>query len=98
MLRAATAGRVGVVDTVERLQGGERDTIIVSATASEPSAIASSADFILDLNRSNVAFSRVRHRLIVVCSATLLDHIPSDIEQYDNAHAAEGPTALPIRR
>ena len=83
MLRAATAGRVDIVDTVERLQGGERSAIIVSGTASDPSAIAAAADFILDLNRSNVAFSRVRDQLIVVCARTLLDHIPGDIEQYD---------------
>jgi predicted metalloenzyme YecM len=39
--------------------------------------------FILDLNRSNVAFSRVKDRLIVVCASSLLDHIPDDLEQYD---------------
>lgn len=83
MLRAATVDAVDVVDTVERLQGGERSAIIVSATASDPSAIAAATDFILDLNRSNVAFSRVKDRLIVVCASTLLDHIPADIEQYD---------------
>jgi hypothetical protein len=83
MLRAATAGRVDVVDTVERLQGGERSAIVVSATASDPSAISAAADFILDLNRSNVAFSRVRDTLIVVCARTLLDYIPGDIDQYD---------------
>lgn len=55
----------------------------MSATASDPSAIAAAADFILDLNRSNVAFSRVRDQLIVVCARSLLDHIPGDIEQYD---------------
>src|SRR4029453_815652 len=83
MLRAATTGRVDVVDTVERLQGGERSAIIVSATASDPSAISAAADFVLDLNRSNVAFSRVRDTLIVVCARTLLDDIPGDIDQYD---------------
>jgi hypothetical protein len=78
-------GSVDVIDTVERLQGDERSTIIVSATASLPSAISASAEFILDLNRSNVAFSRARDRLIVVCSETLLDHIPAETEHYDSA-------------
>jgi superfamily I DNA and/or RNA helicase len=36
------------------------------------------------LNRSNVAFSRAKDRLIVICSETLLDHIPSDLDQYQS--------------
>ncbi len=83
LLRSAVGSGVDIVDTVERLQGGERKAIIVSGTASEPSAIAASVEFILGLNRSNVAFSRVRERLMVVCAATLLDHIPAEIEHYD---------------
>ncbi|GFH65748.1 hypothetical protein Srut_22620 [Streptomyces rutgersensis] len=76
---------VGVIDTVERLQGGEKPTIIVSGTASDPAAIASNARFLLDLNRSNVAFSRAQERLIVVCARSLLDALPAELEDY---HAA----------
>jgi hypothetical protein len=85
LLSDSLGGSVDVVDTVERLQGGERKAIIVSATASDPSAIAGYESFILDLNRSNVAFSRVEERLVVVVSASLLDHIPAELENYDNA-------------
>jgi hypothetical protein len=74
---------VDVIDTVEKLQGGERSNVIVSATASEPSAISKNVEFILNLNRSNVAFSRVQERLIVVCSKTLLDYIPAEFEHYE---------------
>jgi hypothetical protein len=74
---------VDVIDTVEKLQGGERPNIIVSATASDPSAISKNVEFILNLNRSNVAFSRVQERLIVVCSKTLLDYIPAELEHYE---------------
>ncbi len=74
---------VDVIDTVEKLQGGERPNVIVSATASEPSAISKNVEFILNLNRSNVAFSRVKERLIVVCSKTLLDYIPTELENYE---------------
>lgn len=81
----AYSDRVDVIDTVERLQGGERPTVIVSATASDSSAISMNAEFILDLNRSNVAFSRAQDRLIVVCSEALLDSIPPEIEHYDSA-------------
>ncbi|MEM6631716.1 MAG: AAA domain-containing protein [Bacteroidota bacterium] len=76
---------ITVIDTVERLQGGERPTIIVSATASDPSAISATAEFVLNLNRANVAFSRSSERLIVVVSQSLLNFIPSDAEHYDNA-------------
>lgn len=83
--RLATRAAVGVIDTVERLQGGERPTVVVSGTVSDPTAIEASADFILDLNRANVAFSRVQDRLIVVCARTLLDHIPAEAEHYQSA-------------
>jgi len=78
-------GPIDAVDTVERFQGGERPTIIVSATASDPSAISARARFLLDLNRSNVAFSRAKQRLIVICSQSLLTHIPPEVEHYDSA-------------
>lgn len=74
---------VDVIDTVEKLQGGERPTVIVSATASDASAISKNVEFILNLNRSNVAFSRVQERLIVVCSKNLLDYIPAEFEYYE---------------
>jgi hypothetical protein len=77
-------GPVGIIDTVERLQGDERSIVILSATESDVSYINSNVGFILDLNRSNVAFSRSRDRLVVVCSETLMNHIPPDYEQYES--------------
>lgn len=76
---------VDVVDTVERFQGGERQTIIVSATASDPAAISARAEFLLGLNRANVAFSRAQRRLIVICSERLIAHIPPSTEHYAEA-------------
>ena len=78
-------GPIGVIDTVERLQGGERPTVIVSGTVSDPTAVAANAGFVLNLNRANVAFSRVQDRLVVVCSRALLDHIPAEVEHYESA-------------
>ena len=78
-------GPVGVIDTVERLQGGERPTVVVSGTVSDPTAVAANAGFVLNLNRANVAFSRVQDRLVVVCSRALLDHIPAEVEHYESA-------------
>lgn len=74
---------IRVIDTVEKLQGGECENILVSATASDPTAIGKNVEFILDLNRANVAFSRVQKRLVVICAQSLLNYIPSDLEYYE---------------
>jgi hypothetical protein len=87
-------GYVTMMDTVERLQGGEQETIIFSATVSDPMTIAQRAEFILDLKRSNVAFSRPKRRLIVVCSQALLDHIPTEVKHYDAALLWKGLRGL----
>lgn len=79
------AAAASIIDTVEKVQGGERPTIIVSGTESDPHAIGAAASFILNLNRANVAFSRTQERLIVVCAETLLDHVPSELEDYESA-------------
>jgi hypothetical protein len=76
---------VDVIDTVERLQGGERPYIFYSATVSDPIALERRADFYLNLNRANVAFSRAKEKLIVVCSESLLNFIPSELEHYEQA-------------
>jgi superfamily I DNA and/or RNA helicase len=73
------------IDTVERFQGGERDVIIVSATASDPDYVLAEASFLLDLNRLNVAISRPRKKLIVVASRSVVDLLTSDLEIFDNA-------------
>jgi hypothetical protein len=78
-------GAIDVIDTVERLQGGERETIFVSACASDPAAISARAEFLLDLNRANVAFSRPKQRLVVVVAESLLDYMPHELELYESS-------------
>ena len=73
------------IDTVERFQGGERDVIIVSATASDPDYVLAEASFLLNLNRLNVALSRPRKKLIVVASRSVIDLLVSDLDIFDNA-------------
>ncbi|MEZ4458633.1 MAG: AAA domain-containing protein [bacterium] len=82
---AEFSDKIAMIDTVERLQGGECQTIVFSATVSDPVAITQNESFILDLNRSNVAFSRTKERLFVVCSQALLDHMPESVEAYEAA-------------
>src|SRR5262249_31159669 len=73
------------IDTVERFQGGERDLIVVSATASDPEFVLAEARFLLDPNRLNVAFSRPRKKLIVIGSTTIFRLVPPDMEVFEHA-------------
>lgn len=73
------------IDTVERFQGGERDVIIVSATASDPDYVLAEADFLLNLNRLNVALSRPRKKLIVVASQSVTKLLVSDLDIFSHA-------------
>lgn len=73
------------IDTVERFQGGERDVIMVSATASDPDYVLAEADFLLNLNRLNVAISRPRKKLVVIASRSVIDLLTSDLAIFENA-------------
>lgn len=73
------------VDTVERYQGGQRNCILVSATASEPDFLHAEDEFILDPNRLTVAMSRMQHKLIVVASEEVFRLIPQEADVYDRA-------------
>lgn len=73
------------IDTVERFQGGERDVIIVSATASDPDYVLAEADFLLDINRLNVALSRPKKKLIVIASRSVTQLLVSDLNTFENA-------------
>jgi uncharacterized protein len=75
----------GAIDTVDRFQGSERDVIILSGTVSDPDYIRKETEFILSPNRLNVAVSRMKKKLIVIVSESLIEFIPSDAEDYDNA-------------
>jgi superfamily I DNA and/or RNA helicase len=63
-----------VIDTVERLQGAERDVVLFSVTTSDPDHLASS--FLNNPNRFNVAITRARHKLVVVGSTAFFTQVP----------------------
>jgi hypothetical protein len=75
----------GAIDTVERFQGGERDLIILSATASDAEFVLGEARFLLNPNRLNVAISRQRKKLIVIGSKTIFRLAPTDMEVFESA-------------
>lgn len=55
-----------VADTVDKMQGQEREVIIYSFTAGDPDYISEMADFLYKPNKLNVAFSRAKSKLVIV--------------------------------
>ena len=67
-----------VVDTVERMQGQEREVIIVSMTTSNPAFAGRLAKFYFQPERLNVSITRPRTKLILVGSSHVLKAQPED--------------------
>jgi len=55
-----------VIDTVERMQGQERDMIIISLCATDPQYITAIAGFFFQAERLNVAITRPQTKLVLV--------------------------------
>lgn len=69
-----------LVDTVDKLQGQERDVVVVSYGVADEAYAEAEAEFLLSSNRFNVATTRPRRKLIVFCSDAVLDVVPQDRE------------------
>ena len=74
------------IDTVERFQGGEKDSILVCTTVSDQQALLDEDEFILDPNRLTVAISRMKKKVYIVVSENMLTMIPQDPEIYERAY------------
>lgn len=66
------------VDTVERFQGGERQTVIVSFGVGDTDIIEGEETFLLQMERTNVAVSRAKAKCIVLMPKALAYHLPTD--------------------
>ncbi len=68
-----------VIDTVERMQGAERDVILFGFTCSDPDLIFS--EFLNNPNRFNVVLTRARQKVIVVGSKLFFRSVASTEKQ-----------------
>ncbi|MED5370938.1 MAG: AAA domain-containing protein [Myxococcota bacterium] len=84
-LRTTGLDRDCVVETVDRIQGRERDSIIASYTVSDPEFAQMEADFIFSPERFNVTVTRARTKLILIVSRRLLSVIPDEQETFERA-------------
>jgi DNA replication ATP-dependent helicase Dna2 len=67
-----------VVDTVERMQGNEREMIVVSYGVSDREYAEREAEFLLHPHRFNVSVTRARNKLVVLMSDDVLRAVPRD--------------------
>lgn len=75
------------VDTVERFQGGERHTVIVSFGVGDVDVIQGEEEFLLQMERANVAISRAMAKCIVIMPKSLAYHLPNDSKVAQTASA-----------
>lgn len=73
------------VETVDRIQGKERDAVILSYCVADPEFALAEADFIFSPERLNVASTRARTKLILLISRRLLEAAPAEQEMMDKA-------------
>lgn len=69
-----------LVDTVDRLQGQERDVVFYSLTMSDPLRLSRIADFFFDPGRLNVALTRARFKRVILGSPLIFEAKPPHLD------------------
>ena len=59
--------------------------MIISSTVSDPDYVRSESDFLLNLNRINVAISRMKKKIVVVASKSIFEFMPQEAKDYEKA-------------
>ncbi len=79
-----------VVDTVERMQGQEREVVLVSFATASAAFARQLSHFLFQPQRLNVAVTRPRSKLILIGSKHMLDGIAQDSEQAETYDLLRG--------
>lgn len=74
MMSSSSPSSLPLVDTVERVQGAEREVILFGLTASDPDHLLS--EFLNSPNRLNVAMTRAKNKLIIIGSRAFFSAMP----------------------
>ncbi len=74
-----------VVETVDRIQGRERDAIVVGYTVADTEFAQAEGEFLFSPNRLNVTTSRARRKLVFIVSRRLFEVVPPREEVIDAA-------------
>lgn len=67
------------IDTIDKMQGQEREVIIFSLAAGNMDYMTEMAEFLYNPNKLNVAFSRAKSKLIIAGNIDNLEHIDSEM-------------------
>lgn len=65
-----------VADTIDKMQGQEKDVIIFSMVSGNPDYMVEMAEFLYNPNKLNVAFSRAKSKLIIVGNINRIKKLP----------------------
>jgi len=94
-----------VVETVDRIQGKERDAIVAAYTVADAEFAQTEGEFLFSRNRLNVMTSRARRKLVFIISRRLFEVVPPREEVIDavqtlrrfvfGAERVEGEILLP---
>ena len=68
------------VSTVDKFQGQEAPVVFFTMTASSSADVSRGNDFLFSKNRLNVAVSRARALVYLVCTEALLDSRATDVD------------------
>lgn len=71
-----------LVDTVERMQGQEKEFMIISMTVGTPGYLSEVYDFLNNPHRLNVAFSRAKNKLVVLCNKHIIGLMLEDYKDF----------------